>query len=74
MLRADELASFEADGFVVVDSLIDVSLIGDLRERFERLFRGEFETGTAPDEVNWQEGRSDPSLPARSATAGRPTA
>ena len=62
MLTPDELASFEADGFVVVHELIGTSVIGDLRERFERLFRGEFETGTAPDEVNWQAGRSDATL------------
>jgi len=62
MLSASETASFGADGFVTVDSLIDAGLIDPLKERFERLFRGDFETGTAPDEVNWQEGRSDPGL------------
>lgn len=62
MLSAAETAAFSADGFVTVDSLIDAGLIGSLKERFERLFRGDFETGTAPDKVNWQEGRSDPAL------------
>jgi len=33
-----------------------------LRDSFDRLFRGEFETGITPDEVNWQEQTSDPSL------------
>ncbi len=62
LVSAEEVASFEADGFVTVDSLIDPSLIEPLRERFERLFRGDFETGTAPDEVNWLQGSSDPTL------------
>ncbi|MCY3609687.1 MAG: phytanoyl-CoA dioxygenase family protein [Acidimicrobiaceae bacterium] len=62
MLTADEVASFSADGFVTVDSLIDSDLIEPLKERFERLFRGEFETGISPDEVNWLEGRDDPTL------------
>ena len=62
LLSASESAAFSADGFVTVDSLIDAGLIEPLKERFERLFRGDFETGTAPDEVNWQEGRSDPAL------------
>ena len=62
MLAADDVATFEADGFVTVDSLIDPDLIEPLRERFERLFRGEFETGIAPDEVNWLDGRDDPTL------------
>ena len=62
MLAATDRATFEADGFVTVDSLIDAELIDPLRERFERLFRGDFETGTAPDEVNWLQGSSDPTL------------
>ncbi len=33
-----------------------------LRQAFDALFRGEFETGVRPDEVNWQEGESDPTL------------
>ena len=62
MLAADDQATFHADGFVTVDSLIDAGLVDPLKERFERLFRGDFETGTAPDEVNWQESSSDPTL------------
>ncbi|MYL03656.1 MAG: phytanoyl-CoA dioxygenase family protein, partial [Acidimicrobiaceae bacterium] len=62
MLSGTDVAAFQADGFVTVDSLIDTELIDPLKERFERLFRGDFETGTAPDEVNWQEGTSDPTL------------
>ena len=62
MLAAADVATFQADGFVTVGSLIDADLIDPLRERFERLFRGDFETGIAPDEVNWQEGTSDPTL------------
>lgn len=62
MLTADDLTSFETDGFVGVGPVLDSNLIDRLHERFERLFAGEFETGTAPDEVNWQLGESDPSL------------
>ena len=62
MLTAGDVASFEADGFVTLDSLIDLDLIEPLRERFDRLFRGDFETGISPDEVNWLSGRGDPTL------------
>ena len=56
-------ARFAADGFVVVaDGLIDPALIEPLRARFEALFAGDFETGTPPDEVNWQRQTGDPSL------------
>ncbi len=62
MLTSDHLSSFETDGFVEVGPVLDPDLVEQLHERFERLFAGEFETGTAPDEVNWQLGESDPSL------------
>ena len=62
MLLSTQIASFETDGFVLVDSLLPRARVVDLCERFEMLFRGEFETGVAPDEVNWQEGESDPTL------------
>ncbi len=62
MLAADALTSFDKNGFVIVGSVLDSDQIDQLRERFERVFCGEFETGTAPDEVNWLEGESDPTL------------
>ena len=62
MLGAAEVESFNVDGFVTVGSLIESDLIEPLRKRFERLFRGDFETGISPDEVNWLEGRDDPTL------------
>ena len=55
-------AAFRTDGFVTVDRLVSDHLLASLRERFDRLFRGEFETGVEPDEVNWQEGSGDPTL------------
>ena len=54
--------SFDDDGYVVVKNVLNEALIPPLHERYERLFRGEFETGLMPDEVNWQAGRDDPSL------------
>ena len=62
LISASQAATFGDDGFVTVDSLIDPGLVDPLKERFERLFRGDFETGTSPDEVNWLQGRSDPTL------------
>lgn len=51
---------FDDDGFLVVDELIDPSLLPRLHQAFEKIFHGDFETGVRPDEVNWQEGESDP--------------
>ena len=62
-LSDDQVARFRNDGLLLIEEgLIDADLVDRLRERYERLFRGEFETGIHPDEVNWQEGKSDPSL------------
>ena len=68
-LTNKQIERFRDDGFVVVDKLVDEKAIAQLHTRFDRLFQGDFETGTRPDEVNWQEGESDPEL-----TPGNPTA
>jgi len=49
---------FHRDGVAVVDRIISKRQAAALRERFDCLFRGQFETGIQPDEVNWQEGKS----------------
>jgi ectoine hydroxylase-related dioxygenase (phytanoyl-CoA dioxygenase family) len=58
----DQIDRFNEDGVLVVDRLIDDETVETLRACYERLFRGEFETGITPDEVNWQEGTGDPTL------------
>jgi ectoine hydroxylase-related dioxygenase (phytanoyl-CoA dioxygenase family) len=53
-----ELAAFRRDGFVVVpEGFVDAGTVERLRERFDRLFAGDYETGIRPDEVNWVPGR-----------------
>ena len=52
----EQVASFRKQGYVLNESLIDAETIDRARHAFERLFRGEFERGVLPDEVNWQEG------------------
>ena len=54
--------TFNNDGFVIVDKLIKTDMLAPLHQAFEDLFNGQFETGVRPDEVNWQQGSSDPSL------------
>ncbi len=46
----------------MVEKIIGEATVERLRRRYEELFRGCFETGVSPDEVNWQEGSGDPSL------------
>ncbi|TXH36562.1 MAG: phytanoyl-CoA dioxygenase family protein [Rhodospirillaceae bacterium] len=59
-LRADQVAQFQRDGFLILERLIDPDDAARLAGRFEPLFRGQFETGLHPDEWNWQEGRDLP--------------
>jgi len=53
---------FDKDGFLLVDRIVNDAAVDRVVARFEPLFRGEFETGVRPDEVNWQEGRDSPEL------------
>jgi len=54
----EQLDRFNRDGFVVVEGgFVDADAVALLRERFEPLFAGSYETGIRPDEVNWVPGR-----------------
>ena len=61
-LPATDQQTFDNDGFLIVDELIDADTIPRLHQAFSDLFSGKFETGVRPDEVNWQEAGGDPSL------------
>jgi ectoine hydroxylase-related dioxygenase (phytanoyl-CoA dioxygenase family) len=54
----EQLDGFRRDGFLVVEhDFLDAETVERLRERFARLFAGEYETGIQPDEVKWVPGR-----------------
>jgi class 3 adenylate cyclase/alpha-beta hydrolase superfamily lysophospholipase len=53
---------FEADGFLVVERLLEPEHIQNLRSRFPLLFAGKFDTGVYPDEWYWREGMSLPDV------------
>jgi ectoine hydroxylase-related dioxygenase (phytanoyl-CoA dioxygenase family) len=61
-LSERQVEAFHRDGFVSLDKVLDSATVEAARQRFEKLFRGEFETGLAPDEWNWREGRDSPEL------------
>jgi ectoine hydroxylase-related dioxygenase (phytanoyl-CoA dioxygenase family) len=57
-LGDDRVAAFRRDGFLIVEEgFIPDAAVESLRERFARVFDGEYETGIKPDEVNWAPGR-----------------
>ena len=57
-----QIDQFNEDGVLIVDGLIGDETVDKLRACYERLFRGDYETGVTPDEVNWREGTGEPSL------------
>jgi ectoine hydroxylase-related dioxygenase (phytanoyl-CoA dioxygenase family) len=61
-LSPQQKQQFSTDGFVLLEKILEQQTVLNLRDSFSRIFSGNFETGTLPDEVNWQEGKSDPEL------------
>ena len=61
-LTPAQVQRFREDGVLIVDRLIEPESADRIAERYEALFRGVFETGVRPDEVNWEEGKSPPDL------------
>ena len=57
-LSGEQSRRFDEDGFLLVERFIGMDTVQRVRESFERLFRGEWQTGVMPDEVNWQQGKS----------------
>ena len=54
----EQTEAFGRDGFLIAEEgFIDDAAVEALRERFDRLFAGDYETGIRPDEVNWVAGR-----------------
>lgn len=61
-LSEQQQNQFHQDGFVIVESVLSPAETERARARFNPLFRGEFETGVQPDEWNWRDGHSCPTL------------
>ncbi len=65
-----EVETFNRDGFLIIEQdFIAEETVMLLRERFDKLFAGEYSTGIAPDEVNWVAGR-DPDTKTRQICNG----
>ncbi|MFZ0090114.1 MAG: phytanoyl-CoA dioxygenase family protein [Solirubrobacteraceae bacterium] len=59
---AAQIESYRRDGFLIVDSFLERSRLTAVRERFMRVFEHDWETGLAPDEVNYTPGVTAPDL------------
>ena len=72
---AEQVEAFDRDGFLIVEEgLVSPRALDLLRERYEPLFEGVYETGIKPDEVELgARAAIRRTAPGRSATAGGPT-
>ena len=64
-----EIETFRRDGFLIVERLLVEDRVRGLRERFPKLFAGQFDTGIYPDEWYWREGMSLPDVTRHMANA-----
>ena len=62
MVTSEQIAQFQRDGYLVLKDFIPLPLAITLRDRFDKLFAGEFDTGIYPDEWYWREGMSLPDV------------
>jgi len=58
----EQVDAYRRDGFLVVERWLGASEVERARERFERCFQHEWETGLAPDEVNYDPATTPPDL------------
>lgn len=56
-ISEDELEFFKENGYLIVNNFIESSFAKKVAERFELIFRGNFETTVPPDEWRWAYGR-----------------
>jgi ectoine hydroxylase-related dioxygenase (phytanoyl-CoA dioxygenase family) len=62
-LPDEQVEQFDRDGFLIIEEgFLSDHAIEVLRERFARLFEGDYATGIQPDEVNWKRGRDPEDL------------
>jgi ectoine hydroxylase-related dioxygenase (phytanoyl-CoA dioxygenase family) len=68
-LDESAIARFREQGYLVVERVLDAGRIAELRDRFPKLFAGQFDTGVYPDEWYWREGMSLPNVTRHMANA-----
>ena len=59
---AEQIATYRRDGFLIIERFLDPADLDAIRDRFTRAFAHEWETGLAPDEVNYVPDVTPPEL------------
>ena len=50
VITENDKIKFEEAGFLVIENLLELEAVSELRGAFPRVFAGQFETGVYPDE------------------------
>ena len=58
----EQIDSYRRDGFLIVESFVERSRLESLRDRFAKVFDHQWETGLAPDEINYTPGETQANL------------
>ncbi|MCG8493629.1 MAG: phytanoyl-CoA dioxygenase family protein [Sneathiellales bacterium] len=69
VITENDKIKFEEAGFLVIENLLELEAVSELRGAFPRVFAGQFETGVYPDEWYWREGMSLPDVTRHMANA-----
>jgi ectoine hydroxylase-related dioxygenase (phytanoyl-CoA dioxygenase family) len=58
----EQLAAYERDGFLIVPEYLAADEVERVLDRWDAVFGHKWETGIAPDEVNYARGTTDPAM------------
>ena len=58
----EQIATYRRDGFLIIEGFLEPEDLDPIRDRFTRAFAHEWETGLAPDEVNYVPDVTPPEL------------
>ena len=57
---AAQIDGYRRDGFLIVEEFLEPGMLDEVRRHFMAVFEHEWETGLAPDEVNYTPGVTAP--------------
>ncbi len=60
--NAEQIETYRRDGFLIIERFLEPTDLDAIRTRFTHVFAHEWETGLAPDEVNYVPGETPPNL------------
>ena len=62
LLSNDQVSFYEENGYLIGDILFDEEQLVELREHMARVFAGWYETGVAPNKIDWHPGDPETDL------------